>query len=288
MMKNISIVFLIVIVSILVFFVFVLNDTMNTTVSNHSFVNVYEAFIREDYSLCKELVKKIKPSKFNAKSFYIRAVCELKTKEFYKFNSVLSDLEKALELERNDRKYIRNKISSIIVDYIENRPFINGPSTIIDRLKPNDIILLGKAIECNPSNHKAYYYRGMYYYENDDVKAIDDLNSAINVSNAIHTVYYIARARTFHYLFKNYKKAIDDYKRLTKYYFLISHDLPIYRFIPRYYAYLRIGECYLELNNEDDALKSFDEAKSLCPYGEYADFEKKINDLIQKYRDSKD
>ncbi len=123
----------------------------------------------------------------------------MRGRSFYEkknYDSAISDLEKAIELDPNDANmyYWRGFC------FYEKEDFDNAISDF------------SKAIELDPNDANIYYWRGICFYDKEDFdNAISDFSKAIEL-NPSDPEHYYWRGRSF-YEKKNYDSAISDLEK---------------------------------------------------------------------------
>jgi tetratricopeptide (TPR) repeat protein len=118
-----------------------------------------------------------------------------------------------------------------------------------------------EAIRCNPSEPKAYYYRGLAYFYNWYIQeAIEDFTQALRLVPDYTASLYSCRASAYS-MIKDRQRAIEDYTREI----LINPQNAV--------AYWFRGQQRFQLRDARGAIEDYTQAIELCPlaYDTYED-----------------
>ncbi|MCF6130908.1 tetratricopeptide repeat protein [Flavobacterium wongokense] len=127
------------------------------------------------------------------------------------YNQLLQLLQSRLELDayKNDKLLMR-KLNADLSRSFE----MKGQSQYFLKEYPSAILTLDKAVDLNKNNHNAIYYRGLAYYESNEItKAIKNFQEAYGFSPQLKYYYNSAKAN-----FKNanYKLSIADFSTVIR------------------------------------------------------------------------
>ncbi len=176
----------------------------------------------------------------------------------------LGDTQEGIPIDANNQRYTGGAIP--IKSYLEQT---NTFATPQNPKLPDDPLSVGQrkaqegdyrgaisyfdqALQANPNNLYAYYFRGeAFYYLKDYRSAINSFNQVLRLdSNNVSG--YLYRGLVYYNL-KEYEKAIADYNQAIN-------------LNPNYAdGYANRGKTYFQQNKYDQALESFNQAISLNP-----------------------